>query len=315
MAIVHARHGTSLGPKRACAGAGSGVPGTPKGQGYNPRFAMGSAFARIRSRLRRPLPLLRYLVLTTETHAFCGSLAFFALLAFYPASSLLLSLSRHLLQWDVAQGVLEQALRQYYPEGQGFLLRNLEVTVSRHGRELAGSMVWILLGAAGLFLPLEAALNRLWGFALPRPYWRNQLVGFLLTAACCLLAVTFILLTASLQWLVDRVVPESLLADLLRQAALRGAAPCFFMAVLFLFYRFLPNGPVRARDVLPAAVVTGVCAEVAHWLYLLALPFFELHKSQGPYYISISFALLAYFESFVVLAGAYLAADVGPRTT
>jgi uncharacterized BrkB/YihY/UPF0761 family membrane protein len=274
---------------------------------------MENAFARIRIRLARPLPLLRYLVLTTETHAFCGSLAFFALLAFYPASSLLLSLSRYLLDWDVAQGVLVQALRQYYPEGQEFLLRNLAVTVSRHGREVAGSIVWILLGAAGFFLPLEAAFNRLWGFASPRPYWKNQLVGFLVTAACCLLAVAFILLTACFQWGVDRLVPASLLADLLHHAAPRFAAPCFFSAALFLFYRFLPNGPVRAWDVLPAAAVTGLGAEVTHWLYLLALPFLDLHRSQGPYYISISFALLAYFESFVVLAGAYLAADAEPR--
>lgn len=193
---------------------------------------MGNAFARIRIRLARPLPLLRYLVLTTETHAFCGSLAFFALLALYPASSLLLSLSRYLLDWDVAQGVLVQALRQYYPEGQEFLLRNLEVTVSRHSRELAGSIVWILLGAAGFFLPLEAAFNRLWGFASPRPYWKNQLVGFLVSAACCLLAVAFILLTACLQWGVARLLPASLLADLLHHAAPRVAAPCFFSAAL-----------------------------------------------------------------------------------
>lgn len=70
---------------------------------------------------------------------------------------------------------------------------------------------------------------------------------------------------------------------------------------------------MRSGDVLPAAAVSGLGAEVAHWLYLLALPFHDLHRSQGPYYISISFALLAYFESFVVLAGAYLAADVEPR--
>lgn len=274
---------------------------------------MGIALRRIRGRLAHPWPLLRYLVLTTETHAFCGSLAFFALLAFYPASSLLLSLSRHLLHWDVAQAVLVEALREYYPVGQSFLLRNLELTVARHGRELAGSIAWILLGAAGFFVPLETAFNRLWGFATHRPYWRNQIVGFLLTAACCLLAVGFVLLTASVHWALERFVPQSLLADLLRPASLRAAALGFFVTALFLFYRFLPNGPVRSADVLPAAVVAGLLAEAARWLYLLALPALDLPKSQGPYYVSISFVLLAYFESFVVLAGAYLAADAEAR--
>lgn len=273
---------------------------------------MGASFARIRGRLARPLPLLRYLVLTTETHAFCGALAFFALLGFYPASSLLLSLSRNPLGWEMAHNVLLQALREYYPEGQGFLLRNLEVTVARHGRELLGSILWILLGAAGVFIPLEGAFNRVWGFGEHRPYWRNQLVGFLLTAACCVLAVTFVLLTAGLQWAADRFVPQSLLADLLRYTALRAAGASLFVSALFLFYRFLPNGRVRSADVFPAAVFAGLFADVARGLYLLALPWLQLEQSQGPFYVSISFVLLVYFESFVVLAGAYLAATPDP---
>lgn len=273
---------------------------------------MGASFARVRRRLARPLPLLRYLVLTTETHAFCGALAFFALLAFYPGSSLLLSLSRNPLGWDMAHDVLLQALREYYPEGQAFLLRNLEVTVARHGRELLDSILWILLGAAGVFIPLEGAFNRVWGFREHRTYWRNQLAGFLLTAACCALAAAFVVLTAGLQWAADRYTHQALTADLLRYAALRAAGASFFVSALFLFYRFLPNGPVRSRDVFPGALFAGLFADVARGLYLLALPWLNLEQSQGPFYVSISFVLLVYFESFVVLAGAYLAAAPEP---
>src|SRR5262245_18121191 len=100
---------------------------------------MATASDRVLHRLARPLPLLRYFVLATETHAFSGSLAFFALLGFYPASSLLLSFARNLLQWDLAQSVLLTALAEYYPQAQEFLVRNLEATVARHGRELLGS--------------------------------------------------------------------------------------------------------------------------------------------------------------------------------
>jgi hypothetical protein len=70
---------------------------------------------------------------------------------------------------------------------------------------------------------------------------------------------------------------------------------------------------VRSADVLPAAIVAGLAAELTRWGYQVLLPFLDVHKIQGPFYISISFALLAYFESFVVLAGAYLAAGAGPR--
>jgi hypothetical protein len=65
---------------------------------------------------------------------------------------------------------------------------------------------------------------------------------------------------------------------------------------------------VPSRAVLPAAIGAGLVAEMVRGVYMLLLPLFELPKSQGPYYISISFALLAYFEAFVLLGGAYVAA-------
>ena len=40
----------------------------------------------------------------------------------------------------------------------------------------------------------------------------------------------------------------------------------------------------------------------------------SLQRSQGPYYVSVSFVLLAYVEAFVVLGGAYVAARP-PRTS
>ncbi|MBI2820989.1 MAG: YihY/virulence factor BrkB family protein [Acidobacteria bacterium] len=254
------------------------------------------------------LPLFRYLVLQTETHAFCGSLAFFALLAFYPFSFLLLSWARYAMRWGTAYTVIADALRDYYPTGQDFLVRNLEFSVVQYGRQIElHSIVWVLLGAAGFFIPLEAAFNRLWKFPQDRPYWKNQLVGFLLTAACCGLAFLFVLLTAALHTLISRLLVWDLLGGIFRYAALKISTILYSFGAIFLFYKFLPNGRVRSAQVLPAAVLAGVAAEVVRWLYLQVLPFLQIQKSQGPYYVSISFALLAYFEAFVLLGGAFLA--------
>lgn len=250
--------------------------------------------------------LVRYLALSTETHAFCAGLAFFSLLAFYPLSSLLLSLAKHGLG-PGAQAVVVQALREYYPEGQAFLLRNLEVSVAQHGRRLQPHAVaWILLGAAGFFVPLETAFNRLWGAREHRPYWRNQGVGFLLTGACALLAVSFVLSTAGLHAaLAHALGPAAAAAS--RTAVLRATAVPFVVAAVFLFYRFLPNRRVRSAEVLPAAFLAGVTAELVRSAYAAVLPWLALPRSQGPYYVSVSFALLAYVEAFVLLGGAFLA--------
>jgi uncharacterized BrkB/YihY/UPF0761 family membrane protein len=268
-----------------------------------------SAGARLRFHLTHPLPLLDHLVMRTESHAYCAGLAFFALVAFYPSCLLLLSVSDHVLQWGPAETVIRETLREYYPEGQDFLVRNLEVSGRQYGRGLTALAVfWILLGAAGVFVPLETAFNQLWAAREHRPYWRNQAVGLLLTSACCGLAFLFVYATAGIQAFVAGLTLPPLLGRAIGYAALRLSALTLSVTAIFVFYRFLPNCRVRAADVWPAAVASGVVAEAVRWLYLQALPILNLQKSQGPYYVSVSFVILAYVEAFVLLGGAYVAA-------
>ena len=58
-------------------------------------------------------------------------------------------------------------------------------------------------------------------------------------------------------------------------------------------YRYLPNGRVSAAGVFPGAMFAGLFADVARGLYMVALPWLDLPRSQGPFYVSISFVLLA----------------------
>ena len=268
-----------------------------------------SAAARVRWHVTHPLPLLEHLVLRTESHASSAGLAFFAMVAFYPLCMLLVWVSGDVLHWSAGETVIRETLREYYPEGQAFLLRNLEASVEQHRSELTiQAALWVLIGAAGIFIPLETALNTLWGVREHRPYWRNQAVGFLLTSAGVCLAFVFVLLTAALVDVVASLHLARLLESALSYAVLRVSALALSVAAIFLLYRYLPNYPVRSRQVLPAAIVAGVVAELVRWVYLRVLPHLDLQTSQGPYYISVSFALLAYFEAFVLLGGAYMAA-------
>jgi len=274
---------------------------------------METGFARIRARLRRPLPLLKYIVLSIETHAFCAALAFFALIAFYPLSMLLLTVSKFALAWAPAESVIREGMRAYYPAGQEFVLRNLEASVQSYGQQMqVTAMAWILLGAAGFFIPLETAFNRLWGFHEGRAYWKNQVVGLLLTIGCLALAVLVVIITGGVHWAVENVVPFRFLKNAFNFVTLKVAALLFFVAAIFLFYKFLPNGRIKAGDVLPAALFAGLASEVVRIGFVALLPSMQLEKTQGPYRLSISFVLLAYFESFVVLGGAFLAAPATP---
>src|SRR3989475_9668480 len=84
--------------------------------------------------IKNLFPLFRYLVLQTETHAFCLALACAALLGFFPASVAFLTLLKYVLHWDAAYNVLLDTLRIYFPTNQGFIIRNMEAFVKGYCR-------------------------------------------------------------------------------------------------------------------------------------------------------------------------------------
>src|ERR1043165_8023865 len=100
---------------------------------------------------RSLFPLFRYLVLQTETHAFCLALACAALIGFYPTCLVMLSVLKHVLRWNAAYDVFIDTVRVYYPRDQEFLSRNLESSLPSGSIQL-GSLIWILLAATGIFV-------------------------------------------------------------------------------------------------------------------------------------------------------------------
>ena len=82
---------------------------------------------------------------------------------------------------------------------------------------------------------------------------------------------------------------------------------CFFVVTIFALYKFLPNKKIDTRQVLPAAILAGVMAEFVRIIFIRVVP--DLAPTQGPFSISVTLLLLAYFETFVVLGCAFLAAQ------
>src|SRR5215831_9862952 len=252
-------------------------------------------------------PLFRYLILQTETHGFCLALAGAALLGFFPSCLVMLAFFKNILRWDGAYDVLLATIQTYFPVGQEFVIRNLKahLTTLRHGAQV-GSLVWILLGAAGVFIPLETALNRLWRVHEDRPYWLNQIVGFTLTVVCTMLGLLFLSISAVLHRIVNQL-PFSLVRGTMRFVVIRTTMTCFFILAIFALYKFLPNKKIAASQVLPAAILAGIMAEVVRVIFIRLVP--DLNPTQGPFAISVTFLLLVYFETFVVLGCAFLASQ------
>src|SRR5262245_2314228 len=262
---------------------------------------------RLVQEIRNLIPLFRYLVLQTETHAFCLALAGAALLGFFPSCLALLAVFKNILRWEGAYDVLLTTIYTYFPVNQEFVRRNLvaQLQLLKNGAQLT-SLLWVLLGAAGVFIPLETALNRLWKVQGDRPYWLNQIVGFTLTIVCTLLALLFLSVSTVLHRIVG-ILPFNIVRTAAHFFVIRTTMTCFFIAAVFALYKFLPNKKIDARQVLPAAILAGVMAEIVRVIFTRLIP--DLAPTQDPFSIPVTFLLLAYFETFVVLGCAFLASQ------
>ena len=256
------------------------------------------------------LSTVRYLM-RTEVHTFAFSVAANAILSFFPFVLLLMTLIRRVFHSPVMYEVILQLLRDYLPAGQDFVIRNLNALVgARHQAQLA-SLAILLITSTGIFLPLEVALNRIWGFQENRSYLGNQLISLGLAFWCGLLALLSIGMTAGNVALMEFVlhghgtIIVRMVGFLMMKVFAIGAS----IAIFFLIYWILPNGKVPARAVLPTAIIMGLLFEALKYGYILALPRLNFAEVYGPFSLSVSLMFWAFLSGLLLLTGAHLSAQ------
>ena len=250
-------------------------------------------------------------LMRTEVHTFAFSVAANALLSFFPFILLLLTLTRHVFHSPAMYDVVLGLLRDAMPSGQDFVVRNFNAMAGARHRVQVVSLVILLFTSTGVFVPLEVALNHVWGFPRNRPYWQNQLVSLGLAFGCGVLTLLSVALTAgnirALEFLLHG--HAAFFVHWFGFGVMKGFAIAASIAVFFLIYWALPNGKVPPRAVLPAAVMIGLCSEVLKYLYLLALPWLNFQEVYGPFALSISLVFWAFLSGMLLLAGAYISAE------
>ena len=255
------------------------------------------------------LSTARYM-LRTEVHTFAFSVAANSILSFFPFLLLLMTLIRYVFQSQVMYGIVENLLRDYIPTSQEFVIRNLNALVGAHHRAQVFSLVMLLITSTGIFMPLEVALNRVWGFRNNRSYLGNQLMSLALVFACGSLALLSVGLTAENVPILKRALHNygawyMTLADF---AMMKVFSILASIAIFFLVYWLLPNGKVPARGVLPAAVMMGLLSEALKYAYIYALPHLNFAEVYGPFAISVSLMFWAFLSGMLLLTGAHMSA-------
>jgi len=241
----------------------------------------------------------------TEAHVYALAIAASTLLSFYPFVIVILSFCRNVLHWPAAVDAVYVALNDYLPGDLGdYVRRNLP---PRRAVNEVTSMVLLLFAANGVFLPLEVALNRAWGAAKNRSYWKNQAVALGLIFVCGGLALISLMLTA--------LNKERMLAGAAKHATIQlwlnlvffkmAALPISILA-LFLIYWLLPNCKVPPLRVVPGAILGGLFLEALKYIDLMVWPLLrdKLLREYGVFHYAVTILLWSFIGALGVLAAA-----------
>ena len=264
---------------------------------------------------RRGLSTLHYLT-KAEAHTFAFSVAANAILSFFPFMLLMMWLIRHVFHSQNMEDVVVLLLRDHLPAGQDFVIRNLNSLVtSRKGVKLASILI-LLITSTGVFLPLEVALNQIWGFAKNRSYLGNQLVSLALAFACGILAMASVGAATGNRTILRMMLlghSDNAVFKVVTWVALKIFATLASVAIFFLIYWLLPHGKVRPKSVLPAAIAMGVLWEASKYVYIKFLPWLNFQEVYGPFAISVTLMFWAFLSGLMLLAGAHLASEFAPQ--
>jgi YihY family inner membrane protein len=169
----------------------------------------------------------------------------------------------------------------------------------------------LLVSSTGVFLPLEVALNDVWGVKKGRNYLHNQVVSLGLAFSVGVLAMLSVASTAAqnalLVWMFFGHT-DNVAYRFASQGAMGFFGGVAGISLFFLIYWVLPNRKIPARAVLPTAIVTGLLWMAAKWLYVLALPRLDFQSVYGPFYISVGLMMWAFLSGLLLLAGAHFSA-------
>jgi len=236
-------------------------------------------------------------LLARETMVATNAIAFNFLLCLFPLLLVLVAVAQRFPTRRAAAAVLlvMHELIPFEPEalavslhGLGKIARGLEVF----------SLLLIVWGSSGIFVPVEMALNRAWG-GQPRTFWRSRLLAFVVTLGAGLLAIVSVVLT---------VAVRSYGADwpTLAKYVAKASALLLTYLLFFLIYRAVPGPSVGNRTALKAALWAGTCWEVAKYLFVINLARANLQLFYGPVAFAVSLLLWAYVSSLVLVFGALM---------
>lgn len=247
--------------------------------------------------------------LSEDSLTVSASIAYHALISLFPLLLLLLGLSGIFIRRYELTGHLAVALESYLPMRPDFILLNLEGISRAYGRVGLVSILLLLWGSSGVFLPLEKALNRAWDVQQERTWLGRHLLALemaVIAGVLILLSSSVVAMNVYIHPWVRRwsIYPFTGLVEFIYHAFIICATFSLTLGMFVVLFARLPNRPMQIRQVLPSALLTAILWEGALSLFTLLLPVFNYRHVYGSIGVVVGLMTWAYISSAVMLFGA-----------
>ena len=198
----------------------------------------------------------------SQASNFALALAFAGFMSMFPIIAGALAITGLAIRDHATEVQVQSLVLQAFPHSaQSELLQALEAVKKSAGWLGLLSIAGLVWSASSIFATMEFALTQIFG-TRQRDMLRSRLMGLVMM----LVLVAAIVLTVAVNS-VAALVPVAIVGTVISLAV--GSA--VMVALLVALYRLVPNRTFRTRDVLPGALVAGVCVEALS----LAFPLYE----------------------------------------
>ncbi len=255
-----------------------------------------------------------YDLTTTETYVNASAIAFNVMLSFFSFAVLMGSVLINVLNWKRGYETSFLMMMSLAPKESSDLFRSLdEVTRGPGGKATLISFALMIYSASGVFQPLEAALNRAWGFKE-----RNFIKQYATYLALAVVCVAIMLIPVALGGFYDFIIAKifgafgATVNPVWRKYIFYVIGPIIllpFIALLFfVVYYFVPNGKVQASQTAFTAIATSLLWMIAMFGFWIALPLFDFEGSYKRLAPLMALVTWVFISSFILILGANLSA-------
>jgi membrane protein len=237
-----------------------------------------------------------------------AALAFYTATALAPMLVIAISIAGLYFGREAASGALFGQFRSLFGvEAAEFLQKTIASSWTGEGEIAANlmSIITLLLGASGVFLELEDALNAMWGVKMEAGIWtmaRARAASLGLVIALGFVLMVSLVIDAGLK----AMMASFPFGAVILVFANIGVSVALMTGLFAAIFKYLPARRIAWRDVVPGATVTAFLFESGRFLIGWYLGRGETTSALGAGGALLSLLFWVYYSAQIFLFGAAL---------